>query len=265
MNIFQRLKTLPLLISYFFKAIDRHSLQAPYVFDFYSELKKGISSGSPDPEIENIRQELKSNYALVDGIDYGAGTQVIDKSEQRNISTIAKVGISTPGTCLLLHQLIKMARPGICLELGTSLGITTAYLSRAMPNGQILTFEGNEALCKIAEENWQKLRCANIALQQGNIDETLPKTIDQSEKIDFAIIDANHTREALLRYYELISSHMNENGMIYIDDIRWSIEMNQGWQELIRDPKVTISLEFRDGGLLIFKEGISKQHYVLSI
>lgn len=100
---------------------------------------------------------------------------------------------------------------------------------------------------------------------RGDIDKTLPKSLEMLEKIDFAIIDANHTRDALKSYFSQISGNMEDGGVIFVDDINWSVEMNEGWQKIRKDPAVTLSLEFLNYGLLIFKEGISKQHYILSI
>jgi predicted O-methyltransferase YrrM len=264
LRFFQQLLTIPLYISYFFRVVDRHSLQAPYIFNFYSKLIDGLKSQSVFSDIEEQRKALQQDHRTISGADFGAGSRVVDLGGNRTIASIARHGVSSTSDCLLLSQLVKMVQPATCIELGTALGLTTAYLSRAMPNGLIHSFEGNTDLCKIAKENWEKLGCKNINLVSGDIDEHLPELLHQVKIVDFAMIDANHTSGALLRYFHWIKPHLSPGAVVYIDDIRWSLEMYDAWQEVTKDDDVTISIELLNSGLLIFEEGLPKQHYILS-
>ncbi len=234
------------------------------MFQFYSQLIAGIKKSKNDTEIEKLRKKLQLDESVVQGGDFGAGSLVGDKSGKSSIRKIARHGISSPKECHLIAQIIQMKRPDKCIELGTSLGITTSYLSKYNHDGEIYTFEGNPALCEIAKQNWKTLNCKNIKLIEGNIDLTLKEKLAEVPGIDFAIIDANHTKKALLEYYGLISNKINRRGIIYIDDIRWSLEMYHGWEEIVKDPKVNLSLEFLNNGLLFFEKGLMKQHYILS-
>jgi len=264
LRFIQQLKTVPSYVSYFLKVVDLHSLQAPFIYGFYSELMEGIKSRSLDPEIEDLRKLMQQNQSEIAGMDYGAGTKYTSGTGIRTISTIARKGISSPKTCRLLSHILHIQHPKTILELGTSLGLTTAYLSRSEPESKIYTFEGNADLCKKAIKNWEQLKCKNIRLIKGNIDQTLPESLDHIPKVDFAIIDANHTKKALSDYYERIIQKITPNGMIFIDDIRWSVDMYDSWQGITKDPRVNVSIEFLQNGLLIFREGLSKQHYILS-
>jgi predicted O-methyltransferase YrrM len=264
LQIVQLLKTVPLYISYFFKVVDLHSLQAPYIYRFYSGLISGLNSAKADSEIETVREELKKNKLEIKGGDLGAGSRVIGFSGGRKISSVAKFGISSGKDCLFISQLASMTQGRISLELGTSFGLTTAYLSRANPSGRIYTFEGNEDLCEVALANWQRLNCRNIYLIRGGIDFHLDSILQNINEIDFAIIDANHQKKAVMRYFEVIYPKMSRGGIVLVDDIRWSVEMYRAWSLMIKDARVSLSIEFSHCGLLIFEDGISKQHYVLS-
>jgi len=264
LQILQQLKTIPLYISYFLKVVDRHSLQAPYIYNFYSTLINNLGSSKLDPQIEEVREELKKNKHEVKGEDFGAGSRVARVSGRRKISSIARFGISSGKDCLLLSELVSRTKGKVIIELGTSLGLSTAYLSRAVPDGVIYTFEGNSHLCEIALNNWKKLACQNIRLIQGDISTHLKDVLSQVGEVDFAIIDANHTKDAVIEYFEMICPKMADRGMILIDDIRWSTEMYEAWRLLVKDARVPVSIEFLGRGLLIFENGMAKQHYVLS-
>jgi len=263
LRFIQQIKTVPLYIAYFLKVVDRHSLQAPFIFQFYTDLVEGIKNQHKDPEIEKIRKAMLADKTRIIGIDYGAGSNYVSDTSRR-ISKIAKKGISSPKSCRLISCLARYQRPQTIIELGTSLGISTAYLSRATPKGKIFTFEGNTDLCDCAKLNWNILSCDNIELVAGDIDQTLAKILDKVPRVDFAIIDANHTKSALLDYYGMIKQRISTEGLIFIDDIRWSVEMYEGWLEITKDPAVKLSIEFLQNGLLFFKKGLSKQHYILS-
>ncbi len=263
MRFIQQFKTVPSYISYFLRVVDRHSLQAPFIFKFYSDLVEGIKSQHEDPEIEKIRKAMLADKTKIRGIDYGAGSSYVPDTS-REISKIAKSGISSPKSCRLISCIARCQQPQTIIELGTSLGILTAYLSRAIPKGKIFTFEGNSDLCDQAKSISNFLSCKNIELVEGDIDQTLKMTLDKISEVDFAIIDANHTKRALLTYYGMIKQKISNEGLIFIDDIRWSTEMYEGWLEITRDPDVKISIEFLQNGLLFFKTGLSKQHYILS-
>ena len=243
--------------------MDQHSLQAPGIFRFYDSLKAGLRLRKPICDIETIRGELKKSRTEVGGQDMGAGTNIIQFFGRKTVSSIAKYGISSTKKCLLLTQLASMTKMKVCLELGTSLGIATAYLSGAMPDGVVYSFEGNADLCELADSVWRRLNCNNIQLIRGDIGPSLMPTLQEVGNVDFVVIDANHKKDALSGYFEQIYPFLSSGSIVMIDDIRWSVDMYKGWQALIADERVPLSVEFLNFGLLIFREGLSKQHYIL--
>jgi len=48
-----------------------------------------------------------------------------------------------------------------------------------------------------------------------------------------------------------------------IDDIRWSPGMEAAWKQICCNPKVTISIDLFRCGILLFRTGIAKQHFLL--
>ncbi len=260
MTKIQILKTLPFYLDYFLKVTDEHSLQSPFMFKFYNDLVRAIKENERQSDIEAVRQQLQSADSVVSGIDYGAGSRMSSVS----ISSIAKHGISAEKECRMLYALAQMTGAKNIVELGTSVGLATSYLSRANEKAKVVTFEGNDMLAKIASGLFQQVFCENIQLVQGNIDDTFPRFLDESDDIDMAVIDANHTGDALLRYYNLLKGKMSETGIMVIDDIRWSTDMYRAWKKLISHREVTISIDFLQCGVIFFKSNLQKQHYILS-
>ncbi|MCK5367796.1 MAG: class I SAM-dependent methyltransferase [Cyclobacteriaceae bacterium] len=264
MQFVQQLKTILLFVEYYLKVVDQHSLQAPFVFQFYKNLIQGIKRAKGNDEIESIRKMLLKDHSIVGGQDFGAGTRIQKSSNKRTVASIAKYGISSRKDCIFLSELIKLFQPETCIELGTSLGIETAYLAKSVSIKSLYSFEGNEPLVLKAGQLMRQLDCGHAHIIQGDIDLELPRQLEKIGKLDLAIIDANHTKNAVLRYFSLLKGKMSPNGIIIIDDIRWSVGMYKAWKNIVREECVSLSIEFLNKGVLFFEIGIPKQHYVLS-
>ena len=262
MRLIQQLNTVPLYLTYFLNVVDEHSIQAPFAFQFYTKIRKLVKRGGPVMEIEKARTKFLHDNSLVVGQDLGAGSRI---KKSKTVSSVARYGISSKEECIFLHELAAMCKAKICVELGTSLGIATAYLAAVDAIKSIYTFEGDETLVATSNQLFQDLGIEKVQIIHGNIDDELPNILEQVSRIDLAIIDANHTGKALLRYADLLKGKMSENGVLFIDDIRWSTEMYRAWKKLVGFHEFTISMEFMNNGLLFLKKGMTKQHYVLAL
>jgi len=217
-------------LTYWWKAQNEHSIHSPFVFDLYQKvIKDKKSSYYAFEEIEQLRKTLLESEESVEVEDLGAGSKRTN-SPQRKVAEIAKNASKSPKIAQLLFRLVNYFQPLVILDLGTSLGLTTSYLARAAPsNAQFYSFEGSENLLEIASKNFQTLQIHDINLVKGNIDDTLPKIIENVSQIDFAFVDANHRYEPTKRYFELMLPKLTENSVLVFDDIYWSAEMTRAW------------------------------------
>ena len=85
--------------------------------------------------------------------------------------------------------------------MGTSLGVTTSYLSLALPGGNVFTLEGASEIANLARKNFETLALENIKLAQGNFDYTLPSVLYHLTSIGLVFIDGNHRREPTENYF----------------------------------------------------------------
>lgn len=155
------------------------------------------------------------------------------------------------------------------VELGTCLGLTTAYFASVNSANEVITFEGSAEIGAMAELNWQKLGLQQIRLVKGNIDETLPKYIaqlrEQGETIDFVLMDANHTGEATLRYWEWLHPVLNDDSVVVLDDIRYSQDMYAAWRQIGQDERVTSTMDLGQMGVVLVYPPLIKRHYRLRV
>ncbi|WP_375577988.1 class I SAM-dependent methyltransferase [Marivirga tractuosa] len=207
------------------------------------------------------RKGLLKDETEIKIVDLGAGSKV-EKSNKRKVKSIARHSLSSAKFSRFLFRLIQDFKFENIIELGTSLGINTAYLATANPEASIFTFEADPNALKIAKEINKEHE--NILFYAGDISNSLPNTLQNSNpKIDLVYADANHTNEASINYFNIISPYLTSQSIYILDDIHWSAGMQKAWEELKGRKEVTSSIDLFDAGLLFFNPDFEKQHYVL--
>ncbi|MDF9796725.1 putative O-methyltransferase YrrM [Catalinimonas alkaloidigena] len=244
-------------------AVDKHSLHAPFVYRFYTELVKQDQHEQIFKEIENFRSIFLKDKNTITVKSPGAQSRV-SQNNRRQVSSIASYSLGDAKFCRLLYRLISDQKPNIIIELGASLGITTLYLSAANPSATIYTFEGCPETAHLARKLFKTWKIKNIHLIEGNIDDTLPLILSECDSVDFAYMDANHRYQPTLNYYEWLKEKSHERSIFVLDDIYWSSGMQKAWKELYKQAEVRLSLDIFDAGLLFFTPLKKKQHYLLS-
>lgn len=241
-------------------------IHSPYLFYIVRFLLHENARYYSWEDIENRRLAMLHAPKMLNVTDYGTGRNL---SSQRLVSDIAKNHLETAQAgqflfCLVLFLTEKSKTPLNIVELGTSLGITTAYLASPDSKNTVWTFEGSEEVAQMAQLNWKKLALNNIQSIVGNIDDTLLDNARVRENMDihFAFLDANHTEEATLRYFRALLPHATEKSVFAVDDIHYSPEMWRAWKQIKNMPEVTSTIDLGNMGLVFFDPHFLKRHYM---
>ncbi|MEM8894810.1 MAG: class I SAM-dependent methyltransferase [Bacteroidota bacterium] len=245
---------------YWLSQVDEHSLQAPFIYDLYTQAILGVSGKQPD--LEQLRFELERNSNFLQIKDFGAGS-ITGDNDRRQVSAIAKNSISTSKTAKLVARIAAYFKPLKIIELGTSLGLTTLAINRSNPDADIYTIEGAPSIYSLAKAHFQHYGNGRINPFEGNIDHLLPEIIKGVSQVDLAIIDANHTEEATLSYFYTLLKCCQSSSVVILDDIHWSKGMKAAWIEIYNHPEVTCSIDLYQIGIVLFKPELSKQHWTL--
>ena len=232
-----------------------YGIHSPYLFNIARTILTSTEPYYAFEPIKALRRNLLSEEKTVYVEDFGTG-----RSGKRRVSDIARTSLKPRRESQLLMRLGVMQGARELLELGTSLGITSAYLASIDSRAHLTTFEGAPELAKTARAGWQQLGIQNITCIEGDINLTLPKW--QPEKpLDFVFIDANHTGESLLRYFELTQAHRNEHAIFAIDDIHASRDMEQAWERICKHKEVSATMDLYSMGLVFFDPNLEKKTY----
>jgi predicted O-methyltransferase YrrM len=157
--------------------------------------------------------------------------------------------------------LAKDNDPKTIIELGTCLGITSAYLSKACPDADVITIEGCPETAKVAYNSFRQLDLDNVELRVGNFDHLLPELIAEQSQLDFVYVDGNHRKDATLNYFNWCLPKVHEGSLLIFDDIYWSEGMKEAWAEIKANPQVTVTIDLFWIGLVFFRKGQVKEHF----
>ena len=194
--------------------------------------------------------------------DFGAGS-ALAKGSRRKISEITKYASKSPKYGQLLFRLAAHFKSAEILELGTSMGISSLYLAAGNKTSNLTTMEGSTALAARAKENFKSLHSKNIRLIEGNFDNTLPDFLQSAGQLDLVFFDGNHRKEPTLNYFRQCLAKKHSGSLFIFDDIHWSDGMTEAWEEIKANPEVSITIDLHQMGLVFFREGKEKQHFVI--
>lgn len=255
MNTWYRLSK---FIEYRYKAKTRYYLHSPFVYQFYLN----VLQGKDEEKLQHLKH-LRSQWAVDNTIvkckDYGTGPAM-----ERTIGYLtAKVAVKHKYG-LLLHRLVKQFKPNNILEVGTSIGISSAYMALGNTKTKVTTLEGCEDRAAVARRLHSSLNLTNVEVITGRFEDTLPQVLQGFTQLGLAFIDGNHTYEATLAYFRLLLPHCTEETVLIFDDIYWSPDMTKAWNEIKQHPAITLTLDVYQFGICFFrKEKLAKEDFQL--
>ncbi len=240
-------------INYTLTSITKYKIHSPFVFKLVTEVFEKTVKYNDYARIEQLRDDLKHDTRTIEVNDLGAGSKRL-KSKKRKISDIVRKSVKKEKYAHLLYMMIRYFKANSILELGTSLGITTAYLASAHPNVKVTTIEGCENTAGIASENFNKLQLQNIQLIVGNFDTELTKVCHEVQKFDLIFIDGNHREVPTINYFNTVLPFCHNDTVLVFDDIHWSEEMQEAWEFVKNHEQVKMTIDLFEMGLVFLRK-----------
>ncbi len=237
-------------------------IHSPFVFDLYTKVILSKKDFYAFDQIVAVRKMLLKNQTKIKVTDFGAGSQ-INNANEKSIATIAKNAAKSDNIGRLLFKLLDHFQPKNALELGTSLGISTLYQCLVSKNTRWTTMEGCPETAKIAQKVFAANKAENVKIVVGDFALTLPETVNSYPTLDYVFFDGNHRKKPTLEYFKICLEKANENSLFIFDDIHWSAEMEEAWEEIKQHPQVTVTIDLFWIGLVFFKTSQEKEHFIL--
>ena len=251
-------------LRHLWQARDEHALHSPFVYSLYTQAIRSRAKPPASAQIEALRKTLRHSGETVQVTDYGAGSRT-HNGLVRLVADIARSAQKPPRYAQLLYRLAQYTNAKTVLELGTSLGLTTAYLAQAVAEtgGQLISFEGCPNIADLARRHLTQLSCGPAEIVTGNLDQTLADRLVNLSPLDLVFFDANHRCEPTLTYFETALANAHNDSLFVFDDIHWSADMEQAWATIQAHSATRVTIDLFGVGLVFFRREQPKQHFVL--
>ena len=239
-----------------------HGIHSPFVYKFISEVLWDKTLLPELEEIETIRKTLLQSDGFVSMDDFGTGGAG-NVQRREAISRIAATASTRPKYGRLLYRIVRYFKPGRILELGTSFGFGSMYLGMGNPDAEIITLDGCKACSSIAAGNFRELGFDNITVRIGLFETLLPEVLRGLNGIDLVYFDGDHRKDQLVLNFETVVAFTGDESIFIFDDIHWSTEMRKAWEQIKKHPKVKVTMDLFQVGIVFFRKGLQKQDFLV--
>lgn len=260
-------------INFIWNSKNEHGVHSPFVFDLVTKCFYDKTKYLEYQILNDYRNSLLANKNTIEVTDFGAGSRVF-KSNTRQISKIAQTAGISPKNAKLLFRIVNYFQPESILEIGTSLGLATSALSLGNASSKLITLEGCPNTITVAEKMFQvssfKLPSNKVNFITTEFTSFLnnlkPETLNLKPQIfDLIYFDGNHSQKATLDYFELLLPTITNDSVWIFDDIHWSAEMENAWEIIKKHPKVKVTIDTFQWGIVFFRAEQEKEHFVIRV
>jgi predicted O-methyltransferase YrrM len=256
------LRHLTSYLGHLVKARDRHAVHSPFIYDLIAQVLRPGDTLPIYAEMEQARADLFESDQTIRVNDLGAGSRFDDQALRR-VSDVARRALKPPKQAQLLFRLARYLNAGCVLELGTSFGITTLYLSSGAEDGEVHTIEGCPQTYRIAQHQFERFSRTNIHAHLGSFRATLPELLPRLDPLDLVFMDGHHAKEPTLDYFELCLQRSHNDTVLVLDDIHWSQGMEAAWSAIKAHPRVTVTIDLYSLGLVFLRSEQAREHFRL--
>lgn len=228
-------------LKYRFKSVNEHGVHSPFVFDLVTNVIYADRDYYAYKPLERLRVQLLETDKLV---------------ENRKISDWAAEALA-PKYAQLLFRLINRFQPDNVFEIGTSIGIETAYMAKANSSATVLKIEPSQNNALAVKENFKALQLNNIDVIAGFRD-----VLQQLNTLDFVFINIQTLDDASVVLSQCFAK-ADENSVFVINDISVSKEMKAIWEEIKSNDAVKVTLDLFQLGIVFFRKEQAKEHFVI--
>jgi predicted O-methyltransferase YrrM len=239
-----------------------HGIHSPFVFDLVTRVFRDKTDKGKAALIEKLRKRLKEDNTIIEVTDLGAGSGGERNKTGKVSDIIRKSAVPIKYGMLLSNMAHEFGMP-LIIEFGTSFGISTMYMASGCTSADVITMEGSSVVAEIASGNFIESGLAKIKVLIGSFEENLDKIVESGIRPGLVFIDGNHRKEATLDYFYKIAEISDRETVVIIDDINYSPGMAGAWSLIKEHEKVSVTIDLFRMGIVFFRKGAARQHYMI--
>jgi len=203
-------------------------------------------------EIELIRKQLLQDTTP---INYRKG-----KRKAYTVARAARDEAITPKQGALLFRLGNYFKVKNILQIGSSVGLSTLYLTSYSSQVNCIALEDRPGLAEVARTVYRK-RTSAIDLRVGKFEETLSIALQDMDKPDLVYFNINSPQDDIMGLFKQCAGSADSHSIFVVHGIKSNRNMRQCWKSMCTDPKVRVSMDLYHIGILFFNKKLYPQQY----
>lgn len=249
--------------NYILKSKSAYRIHQPFLFDFYNEVLHDKKHYPAYDTVMAYRSALLKDETKFEKVDLGVGSH--HSANKRKVKEEAEVSGVSNKFGKLLYRLLHNQKCAHVLELGTSMGIGTAWMASALEdrkNAKLISIEGCRNTHQIAKEQFNlhlpELKQV-VEFKQGSFEKRLQESLHELPKLDMVYIDGHHEKSATIQYFEYLKPWLRDGSILVFDDIHWSRGMEEAWEYIGKQQPISLSIDLFRMGICFCNSGLSQQ------
>jgi len=249
-------------IKYLFISRSKFRIHSPFIYNYDTIVINGKRRFYAFDDIEYLRKKLSRNKGQIEQTAFGASGNKKGRQTKSIGKTVRRQSV-TKEFGRLLFRTILYFKPKNILELGSGMGISTAYMAAANSKTRIISIEGSKDNANVAKLTMELLGYENVDIRKGQFMELLPKALDDLSTLDMVFIDGDHTEEATVKLFKQILPKLHNNSIVVFHDIHWSAEMTRAWEHIINMPEANVTIDLFFAGMVFLRREQAREHFYI--
>lgn len=234
-----------------------HGVHSPFVFNLITKVIEERRAFYCYQDIELIRKRLLQNNSpiIVPGFSYK------NEPHQTTIARIVRQKAISPKKGAFLFRLANYFKVKNILQIGSSMGISTLYLTSYAPGLNCTSFEVIPEYTSVSQWVYKEAARTEISLNTGDPHKLLPAFLKEGISPDLIFFSGSHEQIDTLSLFSSCLAYAGEQAIFVIDNIKKNKHMRTVWQTIITHPDVTVSVDMYSMGLVFLNKKLHKQNY----
>jgi predicted O-methyltransferase YrrM len=238
---------------YYIKAQSDLYIHSPFIYEWMKHLM--VFRAKSFSNINRYRASLDKNTNSIAFNNQGEEKITTVRDRYMNTSISDDYG-------KILQATASYIKASNFLELGTSLGVSTAYIHATNSHIEGITIDANSQTSTLASFLFDSLLSPHkVTFEIGFFKDVIHEILNKTKPIDFVFIDGDHKLESTLHYLEMLMPNLAENAVVVLDDIRWSPDMYKAWLRACLYTDFNYAIDFGRMGILFKVNNHSPKQY----
>lgn len=183
--------------------------------------------------------------------------------QTRSIGEIVKREAIRPKHGALLFRLTNYFKSKNILQIGTTMGLSTLYLTSYATGLKCIALENVPEFAAIARQAFAKEGRNPIDLRIGNYKDLLPQALNDINSLDFVFFNTLYEQHNNLWLFNECMKYAHNDTVFVFEGIKASRKMRELWEEICACPEVTVTLDLYSLGIVLFNKKLHKRDYIV--